>query len=174
MIETRRLEIRQLKFADHIALNELFSDPEVMNFSMSGTKTSDEVKVWLATVIEDRKTSKGINLFAVVNKQKSTLVGYCGLTEFPDIDGVAEVEVGYRLIRKYWGQGFATEAAIAVRDYAFVDLGLGRLVALIDPTNKRSICVAEKIGMSYEKEVMLEAYDYPDHLYSIKNTALST
>ena len=62
-----------------------------------------------------------------------------------------------------WGYGYATEAARAVRDYAFSELNLNRLVALIEPVNQRSIRVAEKLGMRYEKDVMLEGYDYPDY-----------
>ncbi len=86
----------------------------------------------------------------------------------PDIDGVAEFEIGYRLIRSVWGNGYATEAAIAVRDHAFTVLNLTRLVALIEPVNNRSIRVAEKLGMKYEKDVFLPDYDHADHLYSMR------
>ena len=66
-----------------------------------------------------------------------------------------------------WGKGYATEAAGAVRDYGLGVLGRRRLVAIIDPQNAASIRVAEKIGMHFEKEVMLEGYTYPDHLYAL-------
>jgi RimJ/RimL family protein N-acetyltransferase len=65
-----------------------------------------------------------------------------------------EIEVGYRLARAFWGRGLATEAAEAVRDYAFRVLALPRLVAIIDPRNRPSIRVAEKTGLWYEKEVL--------------------
>ena len=71
------------------------------------------------------------------------------------------------LARAHWGQGFATEAARAVRDYAFETLRLPRLVALIDPGNVRSIRVAERIGLRYDRDAMLEGYDHPDRLYSL-------
>lgn len=144
-----------------------------MEFSTTGTKTVDEVEVWLSSVIEDSRKSNGIELFGLHHKEKSVFLGYCGLTLFPDLDGKTEIEIGYRLIRKHWGNGYACEAAFAVRDYAFTELKLQRLVALIEPTNIRSICVAKKIGMTYEKEVLLAEYDYPDHLYSMKNAAIS-
>jgi len=95
------------------------------------------------------------------------VIGYCGLFFFPDIEGQAEVEIGYRLARSVWGKGYATEAAKAVRDYAFNVLRLERLIAMIDPSNIASIRVAEKIGMHYEKEVMFEGYTHPDHVYVI-------
>jgi RimJ/RimL family protein N-acetyltransferase len=77
------------------------------------------------------------------------------------------VEIGWRLMRSAWGQGYATEAARAVRDYAFNTLGLQRLIAMIDPSNLASIRVAKKIGMCYEKDILLEGYTHPDHLYVI-------
>jgi len=89
---------------------------------------------------------------------------------FPDINGQAEVEIGYRLARSTWDQGYATEAAKAVCDYAFTMLGIKRLIAMIDPSNVSSIRVAEKIGMHYEKDVMLEGYSHPDHVYVITAT----
>ena len=96
-------------------------------------------------------------------------MGYAGLFHFPDIAGRPEIEVGYRLARSHWGQGFATEAVTAIREYAFGVLRMPRLIALIDPQNTASIRVAEKVGMHYEREVMLEGYTHPDHLYSIRN-----
>jgi RimJ/RimL family protein N-acetyltransferase len=86
----------------------------------------------------------------------------------PDVAGRQEVEIGYRLARSAWRQGYATEAARAVRDYAFFTLGIRRLIALIDPENLASVRVAEKIGMRYEKEVMLEGYEHPDHVYVVR------
>jgi RimJ/RimL family protein N-acetyltransferase len=102
-----------------------------------------------------------------VSKTHSAVLGYCGLFHFPDIDGQPEIEIGYRLSRSFWRQGYATEAVLAVRDYGFNVLCLPRLVALIDPQNVASIRVAEKVGTKYEKDVMMESYDHPDHLYSI-------
>jgi RimJ/RimL family protein N-acetyltransferase len=70
-------------------------------------------------------------------------------------------------VRSAWGRGYATEAARAVRDFAFGDLGMQRLIAIIDPSNIASIRVAEKIGMHHDAEVMLEGYTHPDHVYII-------
>ncbi|MDQ2691068.1 MAG: GNAT family N-acetyltransferase, partial [Chloroflexota bacterium] len=93
--------------------------------------------------------------------------GYCGLFYFPDVGGKPEVEIGYRLRRSAWGKGFATEAACAVRDFAFNSLGMQRLIALIDPDNIASIRVAEKLGMQYEKDIMLPGYTHPDRIYAV-------
>ena len=166
MLETRRLKLRPLMISDHESLNTLLGDSKVMEFS-DGPLDSEQVYAWLRSQIERYEKDNRISLSAVVNKSTSEFIGFCGLTLFPDIDGAAEIEIGFRLVRKFWGHGYATEAASAVREYAFSELKLTRLVALIEPSNRRSIRVAEKIGMTYEKEAMLEHYDHPDHLYSM-------
>jgi RimJ/RimL family protein N-acetyltransferase len=81
--------------------------------------------------------------------------------------GQPETEIGYRLARPYWGRGYATESARAVRDYALNTLRLPRLIAMIDPQNVASIRVVEKLGMHYEKDVMFEGYTHPDRVYAI-------
>lgn len=110
--------------------------------------------------------SRNFDRWAAIEKSNQKLIGYCGLCKIV-VDNEPEVEIGYRFAREFWGQGFATEAAIAVRDYGFNTLNLSRLIAIIDPANTRSIRVAEKIGMQYEKDVMLEGYSHPDHVYAI-------
>ena len=119
-----------------------------MKSSLNGTKSAEEVKFWVAQKVEENRSNKGVSILVVNLKSTGSIIGYCGLTLYPDIDGSKEIEIGYRLIRKHWGHGYATEAASAVRDYAFGELKLTRLVALIEPINQRSISVAKKIGMS--------------------------
>jgi ribosomal-protein-alanine N-acetyltransferase len=170
LIETERLILRRFMPSDYEALNDLLGDAGVMESSVDGPLNRDQVRTWLKEQIDEYTKEQGNEVLAVVNKSTAELIGYCGLFQFPNIDGICETEVGYRFMRKSWGNGYATEAAAAIRDYAFSLLNLARLIALIEPTNKRSIRVAKKIGMKYEKDVMLEEYDYPDHLYSMCNT----
>lgn len=148
------------------AMYTVFSDAEVMSFG-DGPQTLEWVQGWLVLHMEDY-TRLGYGPYAVVEREDDQVIGYCGLFHFPDINGQPEVEIGYRLARSRWGLGYATEAAQAVRDHAFKDLSLKRLVALIDPGNLASIHVAEKIGMHYEADVMLEGYTHPDHVYVIE------
>jgi len=143
----------------------IFCDAEVMRFS-EGVKTRGWVQDWLQSCLE-RYQTWGFGPYAVVEQSQQDVLGYCGLFLFPDLDGQAEIEIGYRLARSAWGKGYATEAALKVRDYAFNTLGIKRLIALIDPSNFSSVRVAEKIGMRYEKDIMLEGYTHPDHVYVI-------
>jgi ribosomal-protein-alanine N-acetyltransferase len=163
-LNTRRLFLRQFEMADLESIyQQVFSDAEVMRFG-NGPQTREWTQGWIETSLENYKV-RGFGPYAVMEKDSSKLIGYCGLFFFPDINGQSEIEIGYRLGRSTWGHGYATEAAIAVRDHALQTLHRKRLVALIDPHNTASIRVAQKLGMHYEKDVMLEGYTHPDHLY---------
>lgn len=144
----------------------VFGDAEVMRFG-DGVQTREWIQDWLRTCLERYYQTWGFGPYAVLARRSHKVIGYCGLFFFPDVNGRPEVEIGYRLARSVWGQGYATEAARAVRDFAFSTLNIKRLIAMIDPANTASIRVAEKIGMRYEKEVRFEGYTHPDHVYVI-------
>ena len=163
---TERLALRHFHILDAEAMHRVFGDPEVMRFG-DGAQTKEWVDAWLQTCLERYYQTWGFGPYAVVERQFQNVIGYCGLFFFPDINGKPEVEIGYRLARFAWGQGYATEAAIAVRDYAFTTLGIRRLIAIIDPSNTASVRVAEKINMQQEGDVMLEGYTHPDHVYVV-------
>jgi len=165
ILETKRLLLRQFHLFDVEAMTHVFGDPEVMRFG-PGVQSEHWVNDWLRGCLENYHTL-GFGPWAVVEKMSRHVIGYSGLFHFPDIDGRSEIEIGYRLARSFWNRGFATEAVLAIRDHGFNVLCLPRLIALIDPNNAASIHVAEKAGMHYEREVMLEDYSYPDHLYSV-------
>lgn len=163
LLTTQRLFLRHFQYLDWEALLQVFGDPEVMRFG-DGVQSKEWVQGWLYTCLEHYQTW-GFGAYAVVERSSSGVIGYCGLSYFPVLAGQPEIEIGYRLARRAWGQGYATEAARVVRDDAFSRLGIRRLVAMIDPSNVASIRVAEKIGMRYEKDVLLEGYSHPDHIY---------
>lgn len=163
--ETTRLILRHFHSLDAEALQQVFGDAEVMRFG-PGVQTRQWIDAWLQHCLTHYQTW-GFGPWAVVRKDSPETIGYCGLFYFTDVAGQPEVEVGYRLARAFWGQGYATEAVIAVRDYAFNVLGLPRLIAMIDPQNVTSIRVAEKAGLRYEKDVMFEGYTHPDGVYAI-------
>jgi len=169
--ETPRLIVRQFHLLDVDALEGIFGDPEVMRYG-NGIKDRDAIARWLQDCLSWYFKEWGFGPWAVTERENQKVIGYCGLFYFPDICGSPEVEVGYRFVRTKWGKGLATEAATAVRDYAFDNLGLDRLIALVDPSNIASSRVAEKIGMKYEKDYMAPNYDYPDRVYSLNRSNL--
>lgn len=160
---TERLVLRQFDLADAEAMDKIFGDAEVM-FYGHGVQTRPWVCRWLRRCQEDY-AKQHFGLWAVTEKSSGAVIGYCGLSQFPEVGGQPETEIGYRLAKLYWGRGYATEAAQAVREYAFGTLQLRRLVSIIDPRNVASIRVAEKVGMRYEKDVVFEGF--LDRLYSI-------
>ena len=154
---TPRLILRHFHVVDGDAMDRVFGDPEVMRYG-SGVQTPEWVRKWLRGCLEDYYQKWGFGLWAVVEKQSREVIGFCGLSRFADVGGQPETEIGYRLARAYWGRGFATEAAAAVRDYAFGELGLKRLISIIERQNGASVRVAEKTGMRYEKNVVFQGF----------------
>ncbi|HSB01005.1 MAG TPA: GNAT family N-acetyltransferase [Anaerolineales bacterium] len=169
ILTTDRLLLRHFHILDCEPMLHVFGDAEVMRFG-NGVQPKEWVQAWLRTCLEHYYRTWGFGPYAVVEQHSREVIGYCGLFFFPDVNGQPEVEIGYRLRRSAWGQGYATEAARAVRDFAFNTLDIRRLIAMIDPSNLASIRVAEKIGMRYEQEVLLEGYTHPDHVYVITST----
>lgn len=161
--ETDRLRLREFTAADAPALYVVLGDPEVMRYSLTGPRTRAEVEDTVRDFREHYRQD-GYGLWAVVEKASTTLIGFCGIKPLA-VDGVREVELGYRLARVYWGRGLATEAAAAVCDVAFRQLCITRVVAAIEQANTRSRRVAEKLGMRYWRY-----YDYrgrPCELYAL-------
>jgi RimJ/RimL family protein N-acetyltransferase len=163
-LETKRLFLRPFVYSDADAMNRVFGDAEVMYFGY-GVQSREWVRDWIRFRILEYQENVKTNVWAVVVKTSTAVIGYCGLFYFPEIDSQPEVELGYRLARLYWNKGYGTEAARAVKNHAVRILGIKRLIAMIDPGNLASIRVAEKLGMQYEKDVKLDGYTHPDRVY---------
>lgn len=162
MIETTRLILRKMTMEDLGDLLRIFSDPSVMQSFGGVLFDRAKMEQWMQRNL-NHQDRYGYGLFSVILKVNGELVGDCGL-QHVEADGCAEVEIGYDFLSSYWGRGLATEAAKAVRDYAFRQLRLKRVISLIRPDNLASIRVAEKIGMVREKECMRGGQVY--YIYS--------
>ena len=161
-LRTPRLLIRPLRQDDAEALHELFSDPEAMRFLAEDLPaTVDESRQWVETKI-DRQEWEGLSLWAVVERETGRVVGDAGL-QWEEIDGRREVDLGCRIIRRYWSRGYGTEAAEACLRAGFEQLGLERIVAMTDAGNAAARRVLEKLGMTRERG--LHAYGREMALY---------
>jgi RimJ/RimL family protein N-acetyltransferase len=129
---------------------ELLSDPEVMTY-YDYPKDRTEALAWIRWN-QRLYQERGFGLWLIELRETGAFVGDCGLTP-QDVEGTTEIEVGYHVRRSLQGRGYATEAAAASRDYGSDVLGLDRLIAIIHPDNVASQRVAEKIGLSLEKEI---------------------
>ena len=150
-LETPRLWLRMMQLSDLDNLLKIFGDPKVMASFGGATFTSEQMERWMQRNIEHQNLH-GYGLFSVILKPEGLLFGDCGL-EHMKVDGDQATELGYDFRSDYWDQGFATEAATAVRDYAFNVLILPRLISLIRVGNAASKRVSGKIGMRFVDEI---------------------
>jgi RimJ/RimL family protein N-acetyltransferase len=151
LLETPRLWLRTMQPDDVDALLDIFSDPKVMAAFGVPPFDRDRMMRWVQRNL-DHQDTHGYGLFSVILKTNGPLIGDCGL-ELMEVDGTQVAELGYDFRSDYWNQGYATEAARAVRDYAFHELGLPRLISLVRVGNMASRRVAEKIGMRCTAEI---------------------
>lgn len=149
-IETARLWLRPMQEDDFDALLRIFTDPKVMASFGGELFTPAQMHAWLDRNL-DHQNQFGYGLFSVIRKTDGRLIGDCGLEQMT-VDGEAAAELGYDFCSDAWNQGFATEAACAVRDYAFAELRLPQLISLIRVGNLASRRVAEKVGMQLMAE----------------------
>ena len=127
----------------------LLGDPRVMRY-YPHPKRRDEVSAWIAWN-QRLYREHGFGLWLLTLRDTGEFVGECGLTP-QQVDGVTEIEVGYHVRTALQGRGLATEAAAACRDHARDVLQVDRLIAIIDPRNRPSQGVAEKLGLVVERE----------------------
>ena len=163
ILETSRLILREFLPGDADVLARVLSDPETMRFYPAPIDRRG-VEEWIARNLR-RYADNGHGLWAMILKANGELIGDCGLT-VQNVDGIDEVEIGYHVRRDLWGQGLATEAARACRDYGFARLPVERIISLIRPENLSSRRVAEKNGMTVWKELMWR--DLPHLVYAIR------
>lgn len=158
-----RVVLRPARAEDLEGFRRVFADPEVMRYVAYGRPLSTaEVKEWVTRMIA-RFDADAFGQLAVARRADGVLMGRAGLLPLdPDtwrsgslveLGSRAEIEIGWTLAREFWGHGYATEAAVLVRDWAWRDLGLPRLVSVIQLGNDRSVRLAEKLGGRVEREI---------------------
>ncbi len=153
VLSTERLLLRTFLLDDLPFYAALNADPEVVRYLGGEPLTrehSDDIAAWANEV----HAEEGIGLIAVARREDGAFLGMCGLhhqESFPD-----EVEVAWRLARKHWGNGYATEAATAWLDHAFEALHLPRVISIADEPNTRSLAVMRRLGMTFEREATIE------------------
>jgi ribosomal-protein-alanine N-acetyltransferase len=163
ILETTRLLLREFTPQDADALALVLSDPETMRYYPAPYDRAG-VAQWIERN-RQRYQDDGVGLWAMELTKTHEMIGDCGIT-LQQVEGERLYEIGYHLRRDFWGQGLATEAAIACRDWAFAHLKADRLISLIRPENLPSRRVAERNGMTVWKEVNWRGL--PHYVYSIE------
>jgi ribosomal-protein-alanine N-acetyltransferase len=147
---TERLVAKPLAWADEGDLAVLHADECVMATMGGGAATPDESRAWIERNIHHSE-EPGLGIFVFRDRKSGEFVGRGALRRI-EIGGSEEVEVGYALVPRRWGQGLATEMAAGLVCYA-ERAGLADLVAYTEPTNAASRRVMEKVGFAYERDV---------------------
>jgi RimJ/RimL family protein N-acetyltransferase len=156
-LRTPRLVLRQWRQSDFDSLAALNADSEVMRF-FPAPLTREESDA-LAKRAEQDIAGRGWGLWAVEVKESARFIGFVGLSE-PSFDAhfTPAIEVGWRLSRDQWGNGYATEAARAAITFGLDDLGLDEIVSFTSEVNERSRRVMERLGMTHDPR---DDFDHP-------------
>jgi [ribosomal protein S5]-alanine N-acetyltransferase len=164
--ESSRLVLRQFTLDDLEPLAAMHSDTEVCRF-IGGVKTLQQSRENLEQWIAEYQ-KYGVSKWAVVLRSTEEFIGRCGMT-LEQIEGVAEWELGWTFARRFWGKGYATEAALAAMNYWFRVLQKPRLTSLVHPLNVASVRVATRLGMTLDRTVQWHGSETNLYVASAQN-----
>ena len=161
VLETERLTVREFEDADLDPYAAMLGDPETMRYYPRPFDRR-EAREFIEKN-RHRYVANGFGVWVIEERRTESFLGDCGLA-FTLVEGVAEVEIIWHVVRNRWRQGIASEAAAAVRDHALGPLRLARVVALVRPENVPSAGVARKIGLELEREAVF--HDLPHLVFA--------
>jgi RimJ/RimL family protein N-acetyltransferase len=162
VITTDRLVLRRLTHDDFDAVRRIHSDPEVM-WVYGEVFSEDKTREFIQRNL-DRYEKHGVAFFAITLKNDGELIG-CGGIIMQETDQGVEPEIGYQIRRDQQGNGYATEMARACIQYAFGTMKANHIISLIRPDNMPSRRVAEKNGLSVDREMMF--HEMPHLVYRL-------
>lgn len=151
ILKTDHLVLRVFELSDLDSFAAIEADPVVMRYQVSGPRLRERVQMSIAWFIQLQE-KHGFSLWAVELLQTGEFIGYCGLLA-QNFAGHIEIELAYELAKAHWNKGYASEAAGEVRDWAFANLKVPKVISIIDPSNVAAIRVAEKTGMRYVRNL---------------------
>ncbi|MCU0324351.1 MAG: GNAT family N-acetyltransferase [Spirosomaceae bacterium] len=154
ILETERLLLRQFTLADAPFIFELLNTPTWLRFiGDRGVRSLEDAENYLRGGSIKSYEVNGFGFYAVIEKESQKMIGMCGLIKR---DGLDDIDIGFAFLPDVIGKGYGTEAAQAMLKYSFNQLKIRRLVAIVNPDNDASISVIKKIGMQFEKLIILD------------------
>ncbi len=165
VLETERLIVRQLRIEDAEFILELLNEPGfIQNIGDRGVRTVADAEQYILNGPVASYQQNGFGLWLVALKESGEPIGMGGLIKR---DILEDVDIGYAFLHRFWGKGYAYEAALAVLHYGRDVIGLKRLVAITAPENPGSIRVLEKIGLRFVKMINLPGYDEESRFFEV-------
>ena len=166
--QSERLEFRLLRESGFDFWLPFFKDKSVATFlAMDPTKTEEELcAFWFEKVFNRYENDLG-GMNVLINKTTGEFIGQCGLL-IQEVESETRLEVGYSILPKFWGQGYAAEAAIKCKEFAFENNYTADLISIIHPNNIASEKVAIKNGMTLLKKVDGEFHGMPANIFHVK------
>lgn len=151
-LASERLTTRFLNENDILPWCAYFADPENCRFlSLPDVSSIEEKASIMVNYALTRYKNNTLGLQALITKDTNELIGMCGLL-VQEVKGKKEIEVGYHLLKRFWGKGYAIEAAQMFRDYGFNNSDTAAIISIIHPLNEPSKKVARKNGMTLREQ----------------------
>ena len=155
VIETERLILREIVKSDAEFLYSLYSDPDFMRYIAKPVDSVEKVRESVDRIHENLYKKHGLGIWLVANKETGDDLGYAGYL-VQEVDGETEYEIAYGFDKRFRGQGFASEAARAVKDWGIAEKGLTRIISIVHLENIPSAKVAIRNEMIIEKETVFK------------------
>lgn len=158
ILETERLYLREILPGDDEGMFEMDSDPEVYKFLGRKPIRNIVQSQKMIESIREQYRSKGIGRWAIVEKESGNFMGWTGL-KFEKENGNGQQDfynLKFRLLRKYWGKGYVTEATKAAIEYAFTELKIPEIYSMTLVSNEKSQHILEKLGFTLEDKFMYQ------------------
>ena len=163
VVETERLVLRRMTLADAPFMLETLNEPSfIRNVADRGVRTLDDAAEYIGSKIMPSYEKFGFGFYIVALKESGTPIGICGLVKRETME---DVDIGYSLLDRFAGNGYAYEAAAAVMEHGRTAFGLERIVGVTAPDNHRSIKLLEKLGLRYERMVQLPTFEGEGKLF---------
>jgi RimJ/RimL family protein N-acetyltransferase len=153
VLETDRLILRWMSADDAPFILELVNEPSWLHFiGDRGVRTIEDARNYIRNGPIEMYARLGFGLYLTERKEDGAPIGICGLLKR---DSLEDADIGFALVPRFWGKGYAYESASAVMAYGKQVLGLKRIVAVTSPGNDRSVRLLEKLGLRFERMVRL-------------------
>lgn len=162
LVETDRLILREIILTDIEGMYELDSDPEVHKYLGNNPVKEKEEVIEVINFIRQQYIVNGIGRWAIIDKKTNDFIGWTGLKYVTELTNNHKnyYDLGYRLRKKYWGKGIATESAIASLDYAFDKLNAKEVYAMADCKNDDSNKILKKLGLNFIEKFELDGVEH--------------